>query len=1016
MLRKLSELILKFRWVFIVFWIVFVIAVQLFAPSLSKVASSNQESFLPQDSDPIKANKLYNELFPDEGGKCSLTLVFENKKGLSDQDKKYLLNLEDYFKKNEKEYKVSDIVSPASKKEYEGIMYSKDKKAALMLISLDVKMYTDESNNLIVSIRDGLKNNGDKKIKDMPVRPKELSVSVTGDAAIVQEEQQTVNKSMEITAMITIVLLIVVLLLIYRSPIAPLVPLLTIGISFLISRGVVAWLADLGLNVSSFTETFLIAVLFGAGTDYCLLIISRFREELSQGKDKAEALKSSIPSTGEAIISSAGTVMIGFSMMFFANFGLYKTTGPSVAIGVAITLLAVMTLTPSIISILGEKIFWPAHPSRVHEIKKQSTFWYKLSILVTGKPGRFITVCLIVFIPFIVSVKYLDRSFDQLNELPASADCVKGFKVMSEHFGQGDILPVKVVIKSDKNLWDNQSLQVVEQISDNLSKIDNVAKVRSATRPDGNKRNELTVSYFLNSVSKEMDNSGDSDDTKNSLEKLEDLNKMAEDMSGKGDFGKLVDATGQSIQGISHVNDGLESLGEGTNGAVNGLSSIGGGLVKLTSGVDNTLQGIEKVDDALGSAVKSLEGMAKNKPEISLDVNYQTALGTVKGVSDNMGKISAGLKDVKKGMSASSAGISSTKDGLSKVSEGINKSSSALNQVQVALEQIKDGQKLAQDEITNAMNSLKDAFSGLSNSKVDLNKLTEGLDKIKLYADEYYAAHKDSDSTFFIPANAEEMDPAFKDFKNAMKEYISEDSKGMIIDVVLSIPPYKIEALDASKVIKRVVEETLKKSYLDGSQMHVGGISATFDHVRDITANDFIKLMLFVLIGIFIVLCLLLRSIIAPIYLLLTIVISYATTMGISYLVFELILGYEGLSWSTTFFAFCLLVALGVDYNIFLISRVKEEYKPGDMTGGVARALASTGGIITSCGIIMAGTFGALLASPIKPLFEIGFAAVVGLLLDTFIVRTLLVPAIAVKVGELNWWPGRKVKILPRDE
>ncbi|HOV25941.1 MAG TPA: MMPL family transporter [Pseudobacteroides sp.] len=1015
MLRKFGELVLKFRWVFIVFWVVFVLVVQLFAPSLSKIASSNQESFLPKDSDPIKANKLYNELFPDEGGKCSLTLVFENKGGLSDQDKQYMLSLEDYFKKNEEEFKISRIVSPASKKEYESIMYSKDNMAALMLINLDVEMYTEESNELISSIRDGLKNNADGKIKDMPGHPDDLSVSVTGDAAIVQEQQQIVNTSMEITTIITIVLVIVVLLLIYRSPIAPFVPLLTIGISFLISRGVVAWLAELGLNVSSFTETFLIAVLFGAGTDYCLLMIARFREEISQGKEKMEALRHSIPGTGEAIISSAGTVMIGFSMMFFADFGLYKTTGPSVAIGVAITLIAVMTLTPSIVSVLGEKIFWPAHPSKVPEVKKQSNFWYKLSIMVTGKPGRFIIVCLLVFTPFIVSVKFLDRSFDQLNEMPASADCVKGFNVMSEHFGQGDILPVKVVIKTDKNLWDNRSLQVIEEISNNLSKIDNVAKVRSATRPDGNKRNELTVSYFLNSVSEAMD-FGDSDDTKNNLEKLKDIDNLTKDISEGGDFGKLVDATGQTIQGISHINDGLDSLGEGTNGAANGLSSISGGLTKLTSGVDDTLQGLEKVNSALGTAAKSLEGMAKDKPEILQDINYQTALGTVKGISDNMGKISTGLKDIKKGMSDSNTGISSAKDGLSKVSAGLNKSSSALNEVMVALEQIRDGQKMAQEELTNAMNSLKDAFSGLSNSKVDINELIQGLEKIKLYADEYYASHKDSDNTFFIPSNAEEMEPAFKDLKNAMNQYISKDSKGMVIDVVLSIPPYKIEALDTSKVIKRVAEETLKKSYLDGSEIHVGGISATFDNVRDITADDFLKLFIIVLIGIFIVLCLLLRSVVAPIYLLLTIVISYATTMGISYVVFQLILGYEGLCWSTTFFAFCLLVALGVDYNIFLISRVKEEYKPGDMTGGTARALASTGGIITSCGIIMAGTFGALLASPIKPLFEIGFAAVIGLLMDTFIVRTILVPAIAVKVGELNWWPGRKVKVVAKEE
>jgi RND superfamily putative drug exporter len=521
MLRKFGELVLKFRWVFIVFWVVFVLVVQLFAPSLSKIASSNQESFLPKDSDPIKANKLYNELFPDEGGKCSLTLVFENKGGLSDQDKQYMLSLEDYFKKNEEEFKISRIVSPASKKEYESIMYSKDNMAALMLINLDVEMYTEESNELISSIRDGLKNNADGKIKDMPGHPDDLSVSVTGDAAIVQEQQQIVNTSMEITTIITIVLVIVVLLLIYRSPIAPFVPLLTIGISFLISRGVVAWLAELGLNVSSFTETFLIAVLFGAGTDYCLLMIARFREEISQGKEKMEALRHSIPGTGEAIISSAGTVMIGFSMMFFADFGLYKTTGPSVAIGVAITLIAVMTLTPSIVSVLGEKIFWPATPLKVPELKNRAIFGTSFQSWLQEN-RQFIIVCLLVFTPFIVSVKFLDRSFDQLNEMPASADCVKGFNVMSEHFGQGDILPVKVVIKTDKNLWDNRSLQVIEEISNNLSKIDNVAKVRSATRPDGNKRNELTVSYFLNSVSEAMD-FGDSDDTKNNLEKLKDI-------------------------------------------------------------------------------------------------------------------------------------------------------------------------------------------------------------------------------------------------------------------------------------------------------------------------------------------------------------------------------------------------------------------------------------------------------------------------------------------------------------
>jgi RND superfamily putative drug exporter len=174
--------------------------------------------------------------------------------------------------------------------------------------------------------------------------------------------------------------------------------------------------------------------------------------------------------------------------------------------------------------------------------------------------------------------------------------------------------------------------------------------------------------------------------------------------------------------------------------------------------------------------------------------------------------------------------------------------------------------------------------------------------------------------------------------------------------------------------------------------------------------------MIFVLLGIFAVLAILLRSLTAPIYLIFTILVSYLTTLGISCLVFQTILGYDGLSWAVPFFSFCLLVALGVDYNIFLMSRVKEEYRPGDMAGGTRRALASTGRIITSCGIIMAGTFGSLLVSPVTEIVQVGFTTVVGLLIDTFIVRCMLVPAIAVKVGELNWWPGKKVRVVAAEE
>ncbi len=268
-------------------------------------------------------------------------------------------------------------------------------------------------------------------------------------------------------------------------------------------------------------------------------------------------------------------------------------------------------------------------------------------------------------------------------------------------------------------------------------------------------------------------------------------------------------------------------------------------------------------------------------------------------------------------------------------------------------------------------------------------------------------------SVFFLPPEAMQQHP---ELKAAMENYISSDGKGIVLDAILSISPYTNEALDLIEQFKDTVGFTLKGSPLEGSEFQIGGATSAFSDVRQMTSRDLTIVMIFVICGIFVVLAVLLKSLVAPVYLILTILISYASTMGISNLVFKYILGYDGLHWAVPFFAFCVLVALGIDYNIFLMSRVKDEYRPGDMTGSMARALTSTGGIITSCGIIMAGTFGALLASPVRPMLEVGFAAFVGLLIDTFIIRCLMVPAIAVKVGELNWWPGRKIKILPVDE
>jgi RND superfamily putative drug exporter len=155
-----------------------------------------------------------------------------------------------------------------------------------------------------------------------------------------------------------------------------------------------------------------------------------------------------------------------------------------------------------------------------------------------------------------------------------------------------------------------------------------------------------------------------------------------------------------------------------------------------------------------------------------------------------------------------------------------------------------------------------------------------------------------------------------------------------------------------------------------------------------------------------IILAILLQAIVAPIVLILTVVASFFGTLGISFLFFRYVDGQDGLDASMPTYAFIFLVALGIDYTIFLMSRTREEARRHGTREGMLRALAATGPVITSAGIILAGTFSVLMTLPVVFAFDLGFMVAVGILLDTFIVRTIMVPAAVELLGDKVWWPS----------
>ena len=230
------------------------------------------------------------------------------------------------------------------------------------------------------------------------------------------------------------------------------------------------------------------------------------------------------------------------------------------------------------------------------------------------------------------------------------------------------------------------------------------------------------------------------------------------------------------------------------------------------------------------------------------------------------------------------------------------------------------------------------------------------------------------------------------------------DDGRVLMQATLEPPPYSTEAFDLIEPIRAAA------SGAGSGEVLVGGATAVEFDVRDAAAWDSIVIPPIVLLVVFVILMLLLRAVVGPLVLIGTVILSYAAALGVSYFFFDVVFGFAGSDPSLPLFGFVFLVALGVDYNIFLAARAREETFTHGTREGILRALAVTGGVITSAGIVLAGTFAVLGTLPLVFLTEIGFVVAFGVLLDTFLVRSVLVPAATLLIGPKFWWPSALAK------
>ncbi|HXA30594.1 MAG TPA: MMPL family transporter, partial [Candidatus Angelobacter sp.] len=290
--RRIGELAARYRRWVLGAWVVAAIVLNVVVPQLSEVIKRDSVPFVPADAEVMRGYDVMSKQFNGGHAGGDAIVVLENDHGISDADRAYYAQLVATVR-NDKQ-RVIDVQDYIAHPEFKASAQSRDGRALYLPIMLRAEVSTPQSDSDAAWLRDAV----------LQGKPRELKAFVTGDTAIIADFQHSVQDSTARTTVITGLLVILILLAIYRSPVTPLIPLTVIGLSIMVVRPLVAFLGLHVIHLAAFTETFILAIVFGAGTDYCIFMISRFREQMAAGDSRTRAIATSTHRVGEAIASS----------------------------------------------------------------------------------------------------------------------------------------------------------------------------------------------------------------------------------------------------------------------------------------------------------------------------------------------------------------------------------------------------------------------------------------------------------------------------------------------------------------------------------------------------------------------------------------------------------------------------------------------------------------------------------------------------------------------------------------
>ncbi len=980
---RMGDVIVRWPWAIIVLWVALAGCLPAVFPTLKEMAEKRPVAILPADAPAMVASKQMLTAFQQSGTDSFVVVVLTNDNGLGPPDEAVYRALVDGLHEDVGDVaKVQEFLTAPALRD---VMTSEDDKAWLLPITLPGTLGTPQSKEAYDRVAE---------VVDRTVTGTGLTAHMTGPAATVADLNVVGERDLRVIELAITVLVLLILLVIYRNPVTMVVPLISIGVAVVVAQAVVAGVAQLGLGIANQSIVFMSGMMVGAGTDYAVFLISRYHDFLRLGETSDDAVRKALTSIGKVIAASAATVAVTFLGMTFTKLALFASIGPVLAIAITVAFLGAITLLPAILVIVGRR-GW-INPRR----DLTTRFWRRSGIRIVRRPVAHLVASLVILALLSGLVLVTNYNYDDRKALPSAATSSLGYAALEQHFPLNSIVPQYLVINSPKDLREPQALADLEQMAQRVSQLPGVGLVRGITRPTGEPLEQAKLSYQAGEVGKQL--GAGSEDI---MARTGDLNRLNTGADALAD--NLGVVRGQVTEAISRARGMLATLatvqkalgGNKTLRDIDNATTFVANMRSLGEAIGLNLTNLSANLDWIAPVLNGLNG----SPVCDADPGCVTArtqlvrlqAARTDGTFDRLAELGKQLQSTKAAQS-----LASTTANLRRAIEASSSAmrtlgltntgrvQSNLNTVQQGADKLADASRQVADGVGQLVEETMKMGGGLAEASAFLMSLKQEADSPAM-------------AGFYVPPSSF----GIEDFKKAAQLFIAPDGHSVRYLIQTDLNPFSVEAMDEVNSIMDVARGAQPNTELSDASVSVVGYPVILRDTRDYYNHDIRFIVVVTILVVMLILIALLRAIVAPIYLILSVVISYLAALGTGALFFQFLLGQE-MHWSVPGLTFIILVAVGADYNMLLISRIRDESANG-LRLGVIRTVGATGGVITAAGLIFAATMFGLLFSSISTMVQSGFVVGIGLLIDTFLVRTITVPAMATLVGRANWWPSR---------